>query len=190
MLVSDVSADIADAGRLAQAPDPAPTPTVLPTSAGAVIRAPFGGMSVGVKWALGLGIAVSVIWFLSLLGNSPSPVRVDAPTARPSPVPSARAAAPPDEFAAKPPVGQGLVLDIPQLRYCLAEEIRLGTISPLVNTYATSEVDRFNARVSDYNSRCARFKYKSGTLEQVRGEIEAQRASIESVARLQWEAER
>lgn len=190
MLVSDVSADIDDAGRLAQVQDPAPTPTVLPAPTPPVIRAAFGGMSVGVKWALGLGIAFLIIWLLALLDDRPGPARVNPPITRPNPVPSPRATAPPEQFAVKPPVGQGLVLEIPQIRYCLAEAIRLDAISPLVSTQATDEVNRFNARVDDYNNRCSSYKYKRGTLEQVRGEIEGQRATIESRARLQWKVER
>jgi hypothetical protein len=90
----------------------------------------------------------------------------------------------------KPPIGQGLILDIGQIRYCVAEKIRLEVINPLVDTEVEHEVDRFNARVADYNGRCSQFKYKRGTLEQARAEIESQRSTIERLARLQWEAGR
>jgi DNA-binding transcriptional MerR regulator len=96
----------------------------------------------------------------------------------------------PDLYGVKPPAGKGLVLDTNQIRYCLAEDIRLKTIRPLIDTRSDQEVDRFNARIDDLNSRCADSKYRRGTLERARQEIEARRATIENLARLQWEAEK
>src|SRR5438309_10661074 len=92
-LVSDVSADIADAGRLVTSPQPmhAPPQASSTPAAPPVIRAPLGGMSVGVKWALGLGIVVAIIWFIGLFGEGQSPPRVETPSA---PAPPVTAAAP------------------------------------------------------------------------------------------------
>lgn len=149
---------------------------------------------------LGLGIVIAIVWLIGFLGDQPNPPRVAPPrveipsTPSPSvtvpPAPSAPSASAPDVYGVKPPVGDGLVLDTNQIRYCLVEDIRLTTISLLVDTRSSEEVDRFNGRIKDFNGRCASFKYRRGTLERVRQEIEAQRVTIENLARLQWQADK
>ncbi len=94
------------------------------------------------------------------------------------------------QLRTKPPAGNNLVLNIDQIRYCLAESLWIKTVSPVVNTRSGQDVDRFNARVADYNSRCSHYGYRRGTLEQAQQEIEAQRAVIEADARLEWLTQR
>ena len=62
------------------------------------------------------------------------------------------------------PSGQNLVLSTAQIRYCLAEDIRMDAAKSAVNGYSDSDVDRFNAMVADYSSRCGSFRYRSGAL--------------------------
>ena len=80
-----------------------------------------------------------------------------------------------------PPVGQGIVLPPSEIRYCLAEKIRMdGAKSAFnnANNYSGSDVDRFNAMVGDYNSRCERFQYRRGELESARSYIERYRSQL------------
>lgn len=77
-----------------------------------------------------------------------------------------------------PPIGQNLVLNISQIRYCLAEDIRLDGAKSAVNNYINSDVDRFNMMVADYNSRCGRFLYREGALESARRDIEPYRGVL------------
>lgn len=79
------------------------------------------------------------------------------------------------EFS-KPPVGQNNILSMPQIRWCLREDIRVQALRPL--TTSNQEIDQFNAVVSDYNRRCGSFRYRQGTLERARREVEAVRAEI------------
>ena len=79
-----------------------------------------------------------------------------------------------------PPVGQDLVFSTAQIRYCLAEDIRLEGAKSAVNNYIDSDVDRFNAMVADYNSRCARFRYRSGALESARRDIDPYRSQLQA----------
>lgn len=78
----------------------------------------------------------------------------------------------------KPPVGSGMILSFNQIRYCLSEDIRLGTIQDALDNYSKNEVDRFNAETRDYNSRCSNFKYRRGTLDAVKTEVNTLRASL------------
>jgi hypothetical protein len=82
-----------------------------------------------------------------------------------------------------PPVGQNLLLSTAQIRYCLAEGIRLEGAKSAVNNYIDSDVDRFNAMVADYNSRCGQYRYRSGALEAARSEVEAYRSTMQSEGR-------
>jgi len=83
----------------------------------------------------------------------------------------------------KPPVGSNLVFSTAQIHYCLAEDIRMESAKSVVNNYVDSDVDRFNAMVADYNSRCGSFRYRSGALESARQEIEQYRSQLQSEGR-------
>src|SRR3546814_13694003 len=72
----------------------------------------------------------------------------------------------------KPPVGQNLVLSSEQIRYCLAEDIRMDGAKSAINNYSDYDVDRFNAMVADYNSGCGSFRYRSGALTSARRDFE------------------
>lgn len=72
----------------------------------------------------------------------------------------------------QPPVGTGLVLGVAQIRYCLAEDIRIDGARATIDNYSGAEVDRFNAMIDDYNNRCSNFRYRTGDLEQAKRDIE------------------
>jgi hypothetical protein len=75
------------------------------------------------------------------------------------------------------------VLSSAQIRYCLSEKIRLEGAHSVLNTYSQTNqtgVDRFNAMVDDYNSRCGSFRYRTGTLETVRAEVQAKKLQLQS----------
>lgn len=79
-----------------------------------------------------------------------------------------------------PPVGTGILLSEDQIRYCLAEGIRLDAARGAVNQYNQSDISRFNGMISDYNSRCSQFRYRQGSLESVRAQVEAERFQLQS----------
>lgn len=78
-----------------------------------------------------------------------------------------------------PPVGQNLVFSTAQIRYCLAEDIRIDSAKAEINKHIESDVDRFNAMVEDYNRRCGSFRYRSGALESARRDIEPYRSQLQ-----------
>lgn len=152
------------------------------------------------KWLLGIAAVIGMLWLFSTGSednNTPPP---DKP--RVAPVTSARTPlqipSPPvkDPFAdlvvqeqvpvqapsrpteERPPVGTDNVLNHAQLRYCLSEDIRIGEARTTVNSYSESDVDRFNAMVNDYNSRCGQFRYRRGSLESVKSDVERNRSTL------------
>jgi len=67
----------------------------------------------------------------------------------------------------------------PQVRYCLAQGIRIQGAAKAVNTTSTVEASRFLALSDDYNPRCGNYHYTPGSLDSVKEEVEAQRAALE-----------
>lgn len=145
------------------------------------------------KWLIGIAVVVGLIWLASSSGKkSPeyppayststnsAPAKVDSPTWQP---PTSDVQVPTKPSEETPPVGTGLVLSQPQIRYCSAESIRLDAAKEALNSYNDSDVNRFNALVADYNSRCNSFRYRSGSLESARSEVERYRTEYEAEGR-------
>jgi peptidoglycan hydrolase-like protein with peptidoglycan-binding domain len=184
---------------------PAKEPESIPQRYHQTRKAPSGGSSAG-KWLLGIGAVIGLIWLLSESGNKGSPPAptysssnqpsvgtTPAPTYRPyngpvvpldevAPGP-AQPQAPSRPSEEEPPVGTNHVLGPSQIRYCLAEDIRLEAAKGALNNYVESDVDRFNAMVAGYNNRCGQFRYRRGSLESAKAEIEGVRTLIQSEGR-------
>lgn len=149
---------------------------------------PSSSGSSGGKWVLGIAAVIGVLW---LIGQSDKSTTSPAPaysppaqTATPSySPPPAEPQAPSRPQESMPPVGQALVFSTGQIRYCLAEDIRMESAKSALNNYIDSDVDRFNAMVADYNSRCGSFRYRSGALESARRDIEPYRSQFQSEGR-------
>lgn len=147
---------------------------------------PSSGSSGG-KWVLGIAAVIGVLW---LIGQADKPTTSSAPTYSPpvqSAAPSYSPPAQPQEPArpaeSQPPVGQDTVLSTAQIRYCLAEDIRMDGAKAAVNNYIDTDVDRFNAMVADYNSRCGSYRYRRGALESARSDIEPYRSQLQAEGR-------
>lgn len=139
----------------------------------------------GWKWVLGIGAVIAVIWMAAVSGNKnqTSPSYSSSPSAPSYSPPAATPAAPSRLSEELPPAGTNNVLSSAQLRYCLAEDIRLESAKATVNNYIDSHVDHFNGMVSDYNSRCGQFRYRKGALESARSEVERYRADLQAEGR-------
>jgi len=87
------------------------------------------------------------------------------------------------EHEALPPSGKGNLFSDAQVRYCLAQLIRVDAIRPLLNRYEREEVEQFNALVADFNARCGSYRYKDNALDEAKAWLEDNRAQIERAAR-------
>lgn len=190
-LVSDVDATPPPAPKKTStsstgtAPQPAPQQPYKPP------QQPGSGSSVG-KWMLGIAIGIGMLWLVGQSNkNTSPPTPAYSPTAQSaSPgysAPNAQPQAPSRPVESKPPVGQGLTLPSEQIAYCVAEDIRLDGAKSAVNSYSNSDVDRFNAMVADYNSRCGSFRYRKGALENARRDIEAIRGLLQADGRSRFQ---
>ncbi len=161
------------------------------------------GISTTGKWLLGIAAVVGIIWFANRSdtsapsksayqpGNPSTPASTPAVVARPAQTPTfpapTPAAAPPQSPSrpteAQPSVGRNNVLSAAEIRYCLAEKIRLDASEKVLNNYVESDVTRYNGYVGDYNSRCGEFRYRKGALESARSDLEPFRLKIQDEGR-------
>ncbi len=125
---------------------------------------------------------------------APAPATVPPPATSPVPVPVERPAEPPRAAdlprEVKPPVGEGRLFDAGQIRYCVAQNMRLSVQNKLVRAESTPEVNRYNDLLGDYNLRCRNFKYERGELQRVLAAVETDRPAIEAQAKVEWQAQR
>ncbi|SLN38905.1 hypothetical protein PEL8287_01900 [Roseovarius litorisediminis] len=136
-----------------------------------------------VKWGIYASIA-AVIGFFVIADEmdrpsnrstyQPSAPRVATPTPTPAPATSAA-------VETIPPVGQGLTLNRSQIRYCVFQGQRLDIIRTLTTT--DNQIDRFNALIGDFNSRCSSFRYRSGDLSAAEREARENAADLRADAR-------
>ena len=168
---------------------PRPTPQTHQAAA-----QPSGGSFAGL-WLFGVVAVIVVVWLANKSSNnslskpehspgnsSVSVIPVSAshqPAAQPQPQPQA----PSRPTEEKPSVGRNNVLSTPQIRYCLAEKIRLDATESVINTYVDADVNRFNGYVGDYNSRCGEFRYRQGALESARSDVESFRSQLQAEGR-------
>lgn len=154
-----------------------PTKNEQPKSASRPIfppSQPTGGPSVG-KWLFAIAIVIGIFWLANQSGsNRQSSSASNSRTA---------AQLPSRPAETKPSVGRNNVLQTDQIRYCLAEKIRLEAAESVVNNYDDSDVDRLNGYINDYNSRCAEYRYRSGALEGARRGLEPYRSQLQAEGR-------
>ena len=138
---------------------------------------PSGGSSTG-KWLLGIAVVIGLIWLVNQSdSNRSSRPAYSTGTSSTSVAPASR----PTEN--KPLVGQNNVLSTAQIRYCLAEKIRLDAAETVLNNPSTSDVYLFNRYINDYNSRCSNFRYRPGALKSARRDVELYRGQLQAEGR-------
>lgn len=128
------------------------------------------------KWVLAIAAVIGVFWLIGTADNNRPTRPYDRDSAVSSQTLSSLA-------ETKPAVGQSLVFTGSQINYCLAEEIRMSSAETVLDNYNDGDVDRFNAMVADYNSRCSNFRYRSGALESARREVEPYRPQLDAAGR-------
>lgn len=142
-----------------------------------------------IKWLFVIAIVIGAIWLVSQPDSKKSSAPTYSSGASSTSVVPARAlpVAPPKvpsrQAEEKPLVGRNNVLTNTQIRYCLAEKIRLDAAEIVIDKHINSDVDRFNGFVADYNSRCGEFRYQQGALESARKDVEPYRAQLQAEGR-------
>jgi hypothetical protein len=115
------------------------------------------------------------------INHRSAPVPIPAPASVPRVLPyqpyqPAAQAATTEE---KPPARRGAVLSEPQIRYCVAQGIRIQGAEKAMNADSKAEVTRFLALVDDYNPRCGNYTFGLGVMQAVKAGVDARRAALE-----------
>jgi len=80
-----------------------------------------------------------------------------------------------------PPVSEaGHILTQAQVRYCLAEGVRIDGMKEILDNYSQSEIDNFNSYVNVMNKRCENSRYYISDKTKVDNQIESNRAKLKN----------
>jgi TonB family protein len=82
-----------------------------------------------------------------------------------------------------PQAGKGQLFSEFQIRYCLAQQLRIDAVRPLLNRYDHPQIRRFNDQVGDFNARCGSYRYYGSALQDAKAWLEAARPRIQQEAR-------
>jgi hypothetical protein len=85
-----------------------------------------------------------------------------------------------------PTSGTGNALSEAQIKYCLAEQIRLDGARSVLNQQSAFAVDRFSAMIDDFNNRCSSYRYKRNDYERARSAVERDRGSLQAAGRARF----
>lgn len=146
------------------------------------------------SWAFVIGAAACAFAYLVSQENQtsyrpapsaytpPAPRTNPAPNPTPNPVPKqvpAPAPSGPVEMKIPPANQTEVVLSVGELKYCLAEKIRLDTMEKVASNRNQAHVRNFNARVDDYNSRCSTYRYRRPDMATATAEVEVMRLALQ-----------
>lgn len=121
-------------------------------------------------------------------GSTYEPTTPTAPDVPPTSSAPPTAPSANDDGEVQPPIQSGQTLTDNEIRYCVAEHIRISALDPLIDSTSQMDIDYYNDAVRDLNSRCGSFRYRRGVLQSVTAEVETRRASIEQAGRKRWVA--
>jgi hypothetical protein len=152
---------------------------------------PLAPQSKGTAWtAIWIIGGLVVLLWLASLNQSNAPMTSTTARTTSSGVSQPTTTARPIESTPAPGYDQSL--SDSELRYCLAEDIRLNgekervdVVERSTNHYRRSDVDHFNGvvdaynqRAADFNSRCGKYRYYQSVMARVRPEVESRRSQL------------
>lgn len=74
--------------------------------------------------------------------------------------------------------GEGQILNLPQLRWCVREDIRLDFL--MNRELSNSQLSEVNSMIDFRNSRCGNFQYRNDDYQRAQSEVEIFRSQIEN----------
>ena len=177
---SAASAKGAQEQTKAKSPSSTQTPRQQPKPSSPPSDSSFGG------WFVAFVILLAGLFFVGQVNKkntSPTANITQSSSDRFSTQPTSQAQAPSPPRLSKPSIGRNNVLSTDEIRYCLAEKIRLDAAETVLNTYREPDVDRFNRYINDYNSRCGEYRYRPGSFDRARRDVEPYRSQLQSEGR-------
>jgi len=111
-------------------------------------------------------------------GSAPS---VKLPSSPPVPL---AASQPSDEVA--PTLRQSGRLTMPQMRYCVASEIRIDAAKAEVRPGMASDARQLKRLIADFKSRCGKYQSAGADFELAKSQVDGRRSDIEKQGRIDW----
>lgn len=131
------------------------------------------------KWTVYalIAAAIGIMWIVEET-SKPTPRSFVQPSPIQSTAPKSTATA---FIEALPPIGSGMHLSRSQVRYCVYQGERLDAMRLLISS--DYQIEKFNNLISDYNSRCAQYRYTSGVLSSIKREAESKASTLQADAK-------
>jgi TonB family protein len=82
-----------------------------------------------------------------------------------------------------PPIDRGQLLTEAQLRYCLAESVRIDAVRSVLDKSEPGSVEEFNQRIADFNGRCGSYRYAPDAMFYAQRDVDDLRPQLEAEAR-------
>ncbi|RVK25459.1 hypothetical protein [Sinorhizobium meliloti] len=134
-----------------------------------------------IKWAWIAGIAAIIIVPAIISENKTSTPRSSYTSSNTTTTRTTSYSPSVDDYQESvPPIGTGLTLSKPQVRYCTFQGRRLDLLRSMAAT--SSAVFKFNVLIEDYNSRCSSFRYWGSDLTSVEAEASGRTAQFQQEA--------
>lgn len=139
-------------------------------------------------WAVIIGGICVIVYFNS---NASRPSYSGAnytppstPVTRPSTLPPNPASSPSgfSEPLKIPAGGPNQILSQGEIKYCLAERVRLEAMQGMLDNTQDAHITNFNFRVDDFNSRCSNYRYREADMVRARSEIDGMRGTLRTQA--------
>lgn len=111
---------------------------------------------------------------------APAAIEEVAPAAEAMPADAATEAAQPiqEQFYKTPTGGYYNILSLPEIRYCLAEKIKMQAINERIDNTSDEQIDKYNAMIQDMNSKCGQYQYHENDLTIATNEVEPRRDEL------------
>jgi hypothetical protein len=188
-LVSEVASPALPTAASGARPDS--TPSSAASSQAATERAD-AGPATRVKWGRIGVVCAGIAILLGLVIRSNDQGESAAPPASPSPSANAPHGAPassalplfspPTESTRfeerRPGAATEQTLVGPELTYCVAQDLRLSTLQPLIEQNSEPEIVHFNRLVDDFNGRCSHYTYNVKEMIQVKAIVSSHHDQI------------
>ncbi|MEG3133090.1 hypothetical protein SC206_05890 [Rouxiella sp. T17] len=146
------------------------------------------------NWIIGFAVIAGVYWLANRPVDAPPsstsannystylPANDTSSTASNSSAPEPEAS-PIDQV---PPVGTNLVLSRAQIRYCLAESIRLDAARGVLNPQSNADTKLFNEYIADYNARCSSYRYHQNDYDSANRDVQQRQYDYQNEGRARF----
>ena len=139
----------------------------------------------GRKWIVGVAVVGGVLLLASLSGSPPNGSQSFSSNQAQSYIQQPSAGAANRLYTTMESMPEGRadeILNAPQIRYCLAERIRLVTLQKYTQNGDNAFVGKFNSRVAEFNYRCSNYKYYPKDMDEAQRGITGRESDIAAEA--------